>query len=160
LDYHTVFDASRNGGQVTTYFLIPVFAAIPGLIGWALLGSEDKQSKLKGQAFVFVSAVGIVCTVSMAVGAQRELRQIKKALDTGDYQVSEGIVSNFVPMPPGGHATESFAVGQDDFEYGSGWGSITFNSEWNKGYLHNGLQVRIAHRNGAILRIEVKDAKL
>jgi hypothetical protein len=159
LDYHTIFNAAQNSGEVANDFLGPVIALVPGLFGWALLGSEDKQSKLKGKFFILMSAVCFVCAISVAIGTQREFRQVKKALETGDYQVSEGIVSNFVPMPPGGHAMESFRVGQDFFEYG-GWSSITFNSDWNKGGIHNGVQVRIAHRDGKILRIEVRDTKV
>jgi hypothetical protein len=32
---------------------------------------------------------------------------------------------------------------------------MVFNSEWNRGYIHEGAQLRISYKNGDILRIEV-----
>ena len=42
------------------------------------------------------------------------------------------------------------------FEYGSGWGSTTFNSEWNKGFIHNGVEARITYVGKEIIKVEVK----
>jgi hypothetical protein len=46
---------------------------------------------------------------------------MKKAIATGDYQVIEGIVSDFIPMPISGHPSESFSVGGVPLRYGAGW---------------------------------------
>lgn len=72
------------------------------------------------------------------------------------YSVTEGVVSDFIPMPPGGHSTERFVVNGVRFEYGSGWGSTTFNSEWNKGFIHNGVEARITYVGKEIIKVEVK----
>ena len=40
-----------------------------------------------------------------------------KAYRSGDYEIVEGYVENYVPMPKGGHALESFNVGDVYFEY-------------------------------------------
>lgn len=65
-------------------------------------------------------------------------------------------MTNFIPMPPNGHSTESFNVSSSYFEYSSGWGSTSFNSEWNKGYIHNGAKVRITFLDKDILRVETQ----
>jgi hypothetical protein len=85
-----------------------------------------------------------------------EYHSAEKALLKHDYSVAEGIVTDFIPMPPGGHATESFRVGGARFAYGSGWGSTVFNSEWNTCFIHNGVQARITYRGSDILKVEVR----
>jgi hypothetical protein len=70
--------------------------------------------------------------------------------------VVEGVVSDFLPMPPGGHASESFTVDGVHFEYIGGWGSTTFGHEWNKGFIHDGVQARITFVGKDILKVEVK----
>ena len=156
MNYNIVFDASRNGSQLAIYALIPVFVLLPALVGWALKDSDDSKEALKGKFFLLLSAVGFSFSLMLLIGNYGEYYRARKALQTGDYQVVEGIVENFVPMPPGGHSTESFNIGSTSFRYGSGWGSIVFNSEWNHGYIHNGAQVRIAYKNEEILRVEAR----
>jgi hypothetical protein len=73
-----------------------------------------------------------------------------------DYSITEGVVTDFIPMPPGGHASKSFRIDGVNFSYGSGFGSTVFNSEWNNGAIHNGVEARISYRGPDILRIEVK----
>jgi hypothetical protein len=85
-----------------------------------------------------------------------EYRSARKAFEIHSYSVSEGVVTDFIPMPPGGHSTESFKVNGVRFEYGSGWGSTMFNSEWNKGFIHNGVEARITYVAKDIIKVEVK----
>lgn len=92
----------------------------------------------------------------LLTASHSEYYQAKYALKTGDYQVAEGIVETFVPMPPGGHATESFEINKIPFRYRSGSGSVFFNSEWNRGYVHDGVQVRISYKDEHILRVEIR----
>jgi hypothetical protein len=44
-----------------------------------------------------------------------EYRRGQKQLDDGNYRVVEGMVRDFIPMPPGGHSIESFKVGETPF---------------------------------------------
>ena len=155
MNYHVVFDASRNSSELAIFALAPLGVLLAALIGWALKGSSDPKEALKGKMFLLFSAVGFVFSLVLLFGHYSEYYRAKKALRTRDYQVIEGTVENFVPMPPGGHSTESFDIDKTSFRYGSGRGSIVFNSEWNHGYIHNGVQVRIAYKDEDILRIEV-----
>jgi hypothetical protein len=153
--YHLMFDASQNGSQLAVWFLVPLFPLIFLLIGWGLKGADDPQMVSKGKFFMLLSTLGFAFSIVLAVGNGAQYMLLKRALTRHDYHVIEGTVSDFVPMPRGGHATESFRIGTESFHYGSGWGSIVFNSEWNRGYIHNGAQVRLAYRGDDILRIEV-----
>ena len=156
LNYHIAFDALHNGSQLAVCLFIPLLALVPGVVGWALKRSHDPLCELKGNIFLYISIVSFGISVIGATISFAQYRQMKLALSSGDYQVTEGIVTDFVPMPPSGRPVESFRVGGSSFHYGSGWDSISFNSGWNHGYIHNDAQVRITHKGIKILRVEVK----
>jgi hypothetical protein len=154
--YRLIFDASQNGSVLIVWMLIPLFAMLFGLLGWGLAKSSDEGFVSKGKIFMAIAACGLIFSIVLLLGNWNQYYQATRALRLGDYETVEGIVQDFVPMPPGGHATESFTVGNVPFHYGAGWGSIVFNSEWNHGNLRNGAHVRIAYKNEDILRIEVQ----
>jgi hypothetical protein len=155
MHYHVVFDALRNGSELAICVVLPVLLLVPGIVGWTLIRSRDKNSARKGALFLFSSAVSFVISVVVASIGFVEYHQMKKAGASGDYQVMEAIVSDFIPMPISGHPSESFSVGGVPFRYGAGWDSLVFNATWDRGYIHNGAQVRITHRGIDILRVEV-----
>jgi len=131
MHYQVVFDASLNGSQLAIYLLAPLFLLIFAMIGWALKNSLDSKEVVKGKFFLAIAGAVFLLSLVLIAGNAAEYYKAKRALQTGNYKVAEGIVRNFVPMPPGGHSTESFDIGGTSFQYGSGWGSIVFNSEWN-----------------------------
>ncbi len=156
MNYHVVFDALRNGSQLAICLFIPLFLLVPGAVGWALKRSPDPHSVLKGKVFLIISIASFGVSLMVATISFVEYHRMKLALAEGEYQVTAGIVKEFLPMPPSGQLVESFRVGGTSFHYGSGWDSIVFNSAWNRGYIHNDAQVRITHRGSNILRVEVK----
>lgn len=84
----------------------------------------------------------------------------RDALASGAYQVAEGYVTDFVPMPYSGHAKESFSVDGVHFTYSDYVVTTAFNqTRSHGGPIRDGLAVRIAYlRSGdtnAILRLEV-----
>ena len=105
--------------------------------------SRDTNSVRKGRLFLIVSTVIFAISAVAASTDFVEYHEIKTA--TCDYQVAQGIVSDSIPMSPSGHPSESFGVGDVFFRYGAGWDSLVFNAGWNRGYIHNGAQVRITH---------------
>jgi hypothetical protein len=155
VNYHVVFDVLQNGSQLAICLFIPLFLFIPGAVGWALKRSAGPDCLLKEKVFLFISFASFGVALVAAMISFVEYHQMKLALAEGDYQVTEGTVTEFVPMPSNGHPIESFSVGEVSFHYGSGWDSIGFNSAWNRGYIHNDVQVRITHRGVDILRVEV-----
>jgi hypothetical protein len=153
MGYHTAFDVTRVGFQWWIPALIFIFASLLGTIGWGLKTSAD--SRYKGLLFQFVGGIGIVGALVFFIGIYAEYHSAMKALATHDYSVAEGVVTDFVPMPPGGHSTESFRIGDVRFRYGAGWGSTVFNSEWNTGFLRDGVRARITYRGEDILKVEI-----
>jgi len=156
VNYHIVFDALQNGSQLAICLFIPLFVLVPGVVGWTLKRSRDLRCELKGNIFLYISIASFGTALVVASISFAEYQQMGLALARGDYQVTEGIVTDFVPMPPSGHPVESFSVGRSSFHYGTGWDSIFFSAEWNRGYIRNDAQVRITHRGVKILRVEVK----
>lgn len=133
-----------------------IFGALFVVIGCAVRTSGDKDSATKGTLFQAVGAVGFLGALVFFVSTYWDYRSARKAFETHSYSVSEGVVSDFIPMPPGGHSTESFEVNGFRFKYGSGWGSTMFNSEWNKGFIHDGVEARITYLGKDIIKVEVK----
>jgi hypothetical protein len=156
VNYHVVYDALQTGSQLAICLFIPLYLLVPGAVGWALKTSSDPHSVLKEKVFLLISIVGFGISLVVATISFVEFHQMKSALAEGDYQVTEGIVEEFVPMPSSGQPVESFRVGGASFHYGSGWDSIVFNSGWNHGNIHNHAQVRITYRGDNILRVEVE----
>jgi len=107
-----------------------------------------------------------LCTLgllSLCILAPRSLRQDSDALlayQNGSYQVIEGAVTDFDPMPYEGHKPECFSVQDKRFCYSDYAIDPGFrNTASHGGPIRSGLQVRIAYkpvtRRNLILRIEI-----
>lgn len=156
MEYRTVFDVAQNGLQWMVPFLISMSAALFLLLGWALRKSGDHDLSIKGLIFQGAGGIGFLFALVFFFAYYSDYLTAKKALLDHDYSIAEGVVSDFIPMPPGGHATESFRVNGVNFSYGGGFGSTVFNSEWNKGAIRDGVEARVSYRGSDILKIEVK----
>jgi len=156
MGYRTVFDVTQVGFQWWIPLLIFIFGALFVGIGWAVRASGDTDSLTKGKFFQILGAVGMLAALGFFTSMYGEYRNAQKAFAAHTYSVSEGVVEDFVPMPPGGHATESFMLHGVRFEYGSGWGSTMFNSEWNKGFIRDGVEARITYVGKDIIKVEIK----
>jgi len=78
-------------------------------------------------------------------------------MQTGRVNVVEGIVTNFDPMPYGGHKNESFCVARTCFHYsdfdftGGGFN----NTSSHGGPIRPGLPVRVTYVDGTIVRLQI-----
>lgn len=156
MGYHAVFDVTKVGLQWWIPALMFIFASMFVGVGQVLRTSGDKNYVLKGTIFQIIGGAGVLGALTFFVAIYGEYRNARNAIVAHSYSVAEGVVSDFIPMPPGGHATESFVVNGVHFQYGSGWGSTTFNAEWNKGFIHDGVEARITYVGTDIIRVEVK----
>lgn len=69
-----------------------------------------------------------------------------KAYRSGDYEIVEGYVENYVPMPKGGHALESFNVGDVYFEYSENSAVCGYSqTEPYGGVIRNGQYLKIGY---------------
>lgn len=74
------------------------------------------------------------------------------------YNVVEGIVENFDPMPPSGHQMESFTVNNVKFEYSDYSVNVGFNNaKSHGGPIDEGKYVKIYYYQRTILRLWIKE---
>ena len=91
--------------------------------------------------------------------ASRHYDLLKK-YQNKEYEVVEGIVKNFDPMPPSGHKMESFTVGGKRFEYSDYIITAGFNkTSSHGGPISEGLKVRISYIADTIIKLEVATDK-
>lgn len=101
----------------------------------------------------------LVVLIFAAVGidALVQHRQCREWARAGQYEVLEGTVSEYVRG--GKTSNEQFQVG--DWKYSATGRSAAYRGQFTtkgatRDALHNGLRVRIAHRDGHILRLEIQ----
>ncbi|MBR5272881.1 MAG: hypothetical protein IKU25_05740 [Clostridia bacterium] len=80
-------------------------------------------------AFVFfIFSISIISHINM-------YKNVVGAYKTGDYEVVEGYVQNFIPMPYEGHAEESFEINGVKFAYSD----YIIQSGYNNTKSHGGV---------------------
>lgn len=112
---------------------------------------------LTGTIALFISAVTIFYNVSL-------FRETKKLYEAEQYNVIEGIVEDFHPMPYSGHREESFTVNGVKFSYSDF--DVSYygfnNTESHGGPISPGRRVRLSYvasdGKNIILKIEVPKA--
>jgi hypothetical protein len=88
--------------------------------------------------------------------------ELKKKYSTKIYEVAEGYVTNFHPMPIEGHQHESFLLDGQYFEYSDYETSFGFNNTASHGgpIRKNGQYLRISYvksgKDNIILKIEIR----
>jgi hypothetical protein len=81
---------------------------------------------------------------------------LRNAARNGRAEVVEGAVKAFIPMPYEGHAQETFVVGGHQFSYSDYDETKGFNhTQSHGGPMKEGLQVRITHVDGSIVKLEI-----
>jgi hypothetical protein len=132
--------------------LLPLIAA--GIIIWGKRRFKWKQPHWL--FVVFLCLFGAIWVGGVGTSVLIADWQAFTAYQRGDYQTVEGIVYDFRPMPYEGHQDECFSV-QDqrfcysDYEIAPGF----HNAASHGGLIRSGLLVRIAYRDGHILRLDI-----
>ena len=162
MTFKTVFDAA-NEGYSTGWFpaLGLILVAVGGLLVFApALVQRVLPSGLQGRSRTVFSwmffAYALLWTVGTFLATYLQYRTAISCLNAGNCPVAEGPVTNFVPMPYGGHAMERFTVDGRDFSYSDYHVTPGFrNTASHGGPIHEGLYVRITYSGNVILRLEV-----
>ncbi|MBN3726922.1 hypothetical protein [Burkholderia sp. Ac-20379] len=109
---------------------------------------------------VFVVAVSAVMIVLHDRAAERRQQVFASALARGEVQRVEGPVTDFVPMPYGGHALERFCVAGTCFSYSDFQPTGGFShTASHGGPIRAGEVVRVSYLCGTILRLEMLAAR-
>jgi hypothetical protein len=158
VQYDLVFDVGQKTFEWEGPLIGFVFVAI-GLVMWRSERSAPANArKAKTSLFTrFFLGFSIFWTVSVTGGTLVSYRTAHTAIEEGRYSEVEGVVENFDPMPYGGHKDESFTVRGRKFTYSDYKITPYFGQTASHGGpIRAGLQVRIRHLGGNILRLEVE----
>ena len=153
--YETVFEISQKGYEWWWPATLAGFALFwLAFARFLSVKPEKKDEVVFGYClFVFTSFLSVL----IFFNAYPEYRKFRTAYAMGQYEVIEGRVERFRPMPYEGHSLESFVVAGTRFSYSDFVSTPGFNNTASHGGpIRDGLWVRIAHRNGVILKLEIR----
>ena len=132
-------------------FLIPVFMIIFFLF-FPKMWKNSWKGKYTMVSYKFVKifcgcGAGFILIISvlLAFSTVAEYKAVVGAYESGEYEVVEGYIENFDPMPYEGHAEESFEINGVKFSYSDY--RITFG--YNNAKSHGG----VIEGNGQHLKI-------
>ncbi|MBD1575662.1 hypothetical protein HC723_04240 [Vibrio sp. S11_S32] len=158
MDYEVVFMMARGGLGSLTF-------AIPGLvfiaIGFFLIKNRDRLAKYRSRLFVtifswFFFVFAVLWTLLAGLGIGLIQYQLRSDYAEGNYEIVEGIVENFEPMPYEGHQSESFTVNGIKFKYSDFRVTSGFNNtKSHGGPIRENLPVRISYIGNTIIKLEV-----
>jgi hypothetical protein len=155
MPYVTVFDISQKPFEwwwSASGLLFVVIGIL--LIRFGTKLGAAREQKILGWAMVIFASFWTLVSFGFMYSSYREYAE---AYRTGQYSVVEGIVEGFHPMPYEGHQEECFVVQKEKFCYSDYDVSKPgfHQTASHGGPIRAGLPVRIAYRDGRILRLEI-----
>lgn len=160
--YETVFDASRQPFHNGSFLFVGLIFSLVGAVmvcrpqAFEALGggfSKLRERRLFSW-FIFIFSLGWLLIAGTSIFLQN--LESGGAAKQRNCAIAEGRVSDFHPMPPGGHDTERFKVGGVPFSYSDDVVTAGFHqSAARGGPIREGLPVRICYAGESILRLQV-----
>jgi hypothetical protein len=161
-EYEVVFNLETAGVQ---FWWMP----LPGLafIAIGLIGLRHKWGRNSAtetplrRAFVigcslFWFGFFLLWTIGVSFAVFGEYFSVKSALKRGQFEIVEGKVTDFDPMPWEGHKFESFVVNGHRYKYSDFVVTCGFNNTTSHGGpIREGLQLRITDVRGVIAKLEI-----
>jgi hypothetical protein len=161
MDYRTVFEISGAGQfwkNAPFYALgIVLISSGVGTLVFRKRAPAWRRAPMGFTAFLscFV-AFAVLWTLLVAVGSCWKYTSLADAVRAHRVEVAEGVVTDFVPMPSGGHAAERFCVSGVCFSYSDYSVVPGFNNASSLGGpIREGLPVRVTHVGNDIVKLEV-----
>jgi hypothetical protein len=158
MNFQLVFDADQAGYRQWWFPAFGLIFVAVGLVMLAYRRMNPSSGRTRwSRVFPYLFTGFAVFWVSLTfVGTFSDYWKLRQALRSGQFEVVEGKVVDFVPMPASGHAMERFTVNGHRYEYSDYEVSAGFNNtQSHGGPIHEGLIVRIADVHGKIARLEV-----
>jgi hypothetical protein len=165
--YHTVYDFADRLPRFGFMFFPLIFVAVgigiyfyyKKFVNHDATSTFGIKKRKYGMVFgiIFASFGGLVTIllISIMLG---EYYNTKSVYDKKQYQLIEGKVGNYHPMPEGGHDTERFTVNGVEFEFSdfdvSDYGYN--NAASHGGAIRQGLNVKIGYFNNGNKNVILK----
>lgn len=155
MKYEVVFDVCNKGYEAGPFVFGGFALFLVFLFLYKLKPGDSSKTKLKSP-LVGVWFTGLWTLISFG-GTFFEYRSVKTEAKNGLAKTITGEVTEFDPMPYGGHKSESFVVAGKRFSYSDFIVSPGFNqTSSHGGPIHAGLKVRIQYIDETITKIEVE----
>ena len=159
MPYETVFDVARDGFGAWWFSatgLVGIAVGI-GMFVYLYRHPDPRRGKYQPAFAVLIASYSAWWTITSFASTHGEYARMRDALRAGNFVVVEGVVQNYKPASPEGHANEQFDVAGhqysfSDYEVIAGY----HKSRSHGGVIHEGLQVRIAEIGGQIARLEIQ----
>ena len=139
-EYFNIMEVKEYTPQLSDLlFFLPFF--VFGLIVVSALYIDGKQKKHKSAIVPFMVFMGL--SILFVIGyftltSNDELIKLKEMYLNNNYEIVEGIVSNFDPKPLGGHKLESFEVNGIKFSYSDSHSTAGYRPVFSKTRAHGG----------------------
>ena len=150
----TVFEISAKPINWQPLIICAIFCIVGlGVVLQKWRSEERTKYAFAGAIFCFVA---FIIGFAFYRGDTYGIPEAAKALRDGRVSIIEGRVTDFVPMPYGGHPDEQFTVSGVRFSYSDYIVVPCFNNTTSHGGpIRDGLWVRLSYRGNCILKIEV-----
>lgn len=162
MTYRVVFDIATAGYRAGWFV---GFGGILVLIGIGLVTFRrflpKRRPFIYRRAFPFLFlGFALLWTTFVFLTTYHQYRTALNARLNGAATVTEGVVTNFIPMPYSGHADEKFTVNGVTFSYSDYSITAGFNNtKSHGGPIDGGKMVRVTHFGNIILVLEIADGK-
>ncbi len=159
MQYTLIFDAAAEPYRNLTFVLpglVLVIISATMVFRPEWLEAVFRQPLRRRPIFRWFFLFGVCWTVIATAGLIVDARRASQTAQWGRCDIIEGRVEHFHPMPAEGHDMEHFDVQGVEFSYSDYVVSAGFNNTASHGGpIREGLPVRICHRDGDILRLEI-----
>ena len=165
MGYKTVFEVTDKGFDMIT--LMPLLFVVIGVgISWFNIKYNKSKSPKRKFTIVFgfiFSGFALLMLLLTVPSSLANRNRTQKIFENQEYQVVEGKIEDFHPMPHSGHDVESFTVNGVYFEYSDYMLVYGFNNTASHGgpIKRNGQQVRLSYitvnGDNRILKIELRE---
>ncbi len=160
MDYLIVFDITEAGFKswwFSAFGLIFVALGIGQIYFRKIFPYRGTNSFKKIFPYIFLGFT-ILWTSTSFFSTLNNYTKYRNILKSGNCEITEGRVYDFVPMPYEGHANEKFSVNGQTFSYSDYSISAGFNNTSSHGGpIREGLQVKIWHHCNTILKLAIKE---
>jgi hypothetical protein len=159
--YFIVYDILRDGIGVAPVAVCLGILIVFGVVAIGMVVTARKERKER-KPIVGIVVWLVLWGIASLLGGGNVLYQHFRCVAwarSGDFQVLEGRVTQFHPNVRGVKGNERFTVNGFTFSYsdsalGQGGFRYPFGPD---GQLHEGVQVRVSHRDGRILKLEIQN---
>ncbi len=156
IPYRLIFDAATQ--PIVDRVFVGVFVLIIVVSAICILAGQRMRLKY-GVAILSVMVVGGFAMLGISIHNRMECKQWARS---GDYQIAEGVVENFVRTRHSGnkgssYTIETFTVQRVGFRCKSGIDVFNGGFHETESPVNQGVQVKIAYKNERILKLWVAD---